>query len=153
MISFVPDWCHFRYCSLTYNLLSGKNSLFGNGLYIIKKASYQEKKSQDLKSLLALLKQSVAVQFRLSIWMIWRSILTRCEQRNPWNKLKSILQYHLFIQFTCQIYFFIYEWTKLFNFHGRFEGRVWGRQSAHKMGVWLKVLERPMRNLQAHQRL
>ena len=25
--------------------------------------------------------------------------------------------------------FFIHRWTKLFNFHGRFEGRVWGKQS------------------------
>ena len=34
------------------------------------------------------------------------AILIRYEQRNSWNKRKSILQYHLFIKFTCQIYFF-----------------------------------------------
>ena len=33
------------------------------------------------------------------------AILIRYEQRNSWNKRKSILQYHLFIKFTCQIYF------------------------------------------------
>ena len=34
------------------------------------------------------------------------AILIRYEQRNSWNKRKSILQYHLFIKFTCPIYFF-----------------------------------------------
>lgn len=37
------------------------------------------------------------------------AILIRYEQRNSGNKRKSILQYHLFIKFTCQIYFFFFQ--------------------------------------------
>ena len=37
------------------------------------------------------------------------AILIGYEQRNPGNKRKSILQYHLFIKFTCQIFFFFFQ--------------------------------------------
>ena len=133
--SFIPDWCHFRYCSLTYNLLSGKNSLFCNRLYILKKASYHGKKIKQKKTTTTtkktLLKfvsvtQAASCCSAQAFDMNDMAILIRCEQGNSSNKRKSVLQYHLFIQFTCQIYFYIYQWTKLFNFHGGFEGRFEG---------------------------
>ena len=165
MISFIPDWCHFRYCSLTYNLLSDKNSLFCNRLYIIKKASYHGKKikqknnnnNYNQKNTFKVCQRYSSSQllfnsvFRFE-WYGDRSLygVNNETHETNWNQfcnitfLFNLLAKSIFSFTSGQSYLTLTDDLRV-----GFEGD----NLPLKMDVWLKVLAQPMRNLQAHQRL
>ena len=151
MISFVPDWCHFRYCSLTYNLLSGKNSLFCNRLYIYP----WEKKEQQQKTLLKFVSVTQAASccsiqsFDLNDMAIdpYRVWTTKPMKQTETNS--AISPFYFYFTF----YFLFTSGQSYLTFTEVLRVGFEGDNLPLKTDVWLKVLEQPMRNLQAHQRL
>ena len=157
MVSFIPDWCHFRYWSLTYNLLSDKNSLFCNRLYIIKKASYHGKKQQQQqKTLLKFVSVTQAASccsiqafdlndMAIDPYRVWTTkLMKQTEINSAISPFYSIYAKSIFLFTSGQSYLTFTEDLRV-----GFEGD----NLPLKKDVWLKVLEQTMRNLQAHQRL
>ena len=166
MISFIPDWCHFRYCSLTYNLLSGKNSLFCNRLYILKKASYHGKKIKQKKTTTTTTTKKTLLKFvsvtqaasccsiqsfdlndmAIDPYRVWTTKpMKQTEINSAISPFYSIYLPSLFFLFTSEQSYLTFTEVLRVGFEGD--------NLPLKTDVWLKVLEQPMRNLQAHQRL